>query len=364
MRHFSRDKKMRGGMSVPFPSSHSLFGDETLTLYTQIFITMKNLAMKPHSQPLDIEVHNLIKKYSGEKTNAVDNIDLQVYQGEIFGFLGPNGAGKSTTIGILVTSLFPTSGRVIVNGFDVSKQPDKVRATTGVVYQRVSLDEKLTVEENIRSHAVLYDVANYAPSYNLMSDRYKSRLAEVLDLVGLPNTQNMIVKKLSGGMRRRIDIAKSLFHVPQILFLDEPTTGLDPQSRRSVWEYLTKLQKEHHFTIFLTTQYLEEAEICDRISIIDQGKILITDTPKKLKSQVGQEMLYLTATKPHELEKELIAKNIHFSVGKDGSFIIDASTQKAQKILASIRSDLQEMNIRKPSLDDVFIQLTGRKMEQ
>ena len=319
--------------------------------------------MKKTQAPLDIEVKNLIKRYPGEKSNAVDGVNLDVKRGEIFGFLGPNGAGKSTTIGVLVTSLFPTSGQVIVNGFDVTQDPDKVRATTGVVYQRVSFDEKLSVEENIRSHAVLYDVARYAPTYPMMSDAYKQRLAEVLDLVGLPNTQNTIVKKLSGGMRRRIDIAKALFHVPQILFLDEPTTGLDPQSRKAVWDYLTQLQAEQGFTIFLTTQYLEEAEICDRISIIDQGKILVTDTPTKLKKQAGQELLYLKPVSSKQLQTELKQKKIDFQIGKDGSFILDTPSQSAQKILASIQSDLEEINIRKPSLDDVFIQLTGRKME-
>lgn len=310
-----------------------------------------------------IAVKNLVKRYPGAKENAVNGIDLTVKQGEIFGFLGPNGAGKSTTIGIFVTSIFPTDGQALVNGFDVSQDPDKVRATTGVVYQRVSLDEKLTVEENLRSHAVLYNQAEYAPLYRLMSEKYKKRLAEVLELVGLPQVRDQEVIKLSGGMRRRIDIAKALFHIPQILFLDEPTTGLDPQSRRDIWQYLIDLQREEGFTIFLTTQYLEEAEVCDRISIIDHGEILTTDTPDKLKKQIGQELLYLTPVHPKQLRQELTKLKFDFQVGRDQTFILETTRQPAQKILAQLSSDLQEINIRKPSLDDVFIHLTGRKME-
>jgi ABC-2 type transport system ATP-binding protein len=162
-----------------------------------------------------------------------------------------------------------------------------------VVFQTPSLDEKLTVEENLRSHAILYNVAPYRLSYNSMSDGYKKRLDEVLGLVGLPEHRNSIVKTLSGGMRRRIDIAKALLHVPKVLFLDEPTTGLDPQSRKAIWQYLADLHKQDNFTIFLTTQYLEEAEICDRISIIDHGKIMVTNSPADLKRSIGQEVLLL-----------------------------------------------------------------------
>lgn len=311
-----------------------------------------------------IQISHLVKRYQGASKNAVNDIDLEVKKGEIFGFLGPNGAGKSTAIGIMVTSLFPTSGKVMVNGLDVSSDPGKVRESIGVVYQDESLDEKLTVEENLRSHAVLYNVANYAPLYRLMSDDYKSRLHEVLEMVGLPQTKGMEVKKLSGGMRRRIDIAKALFHIPQILFLDEPTTGLDPQSRRDVWNYLTNLQQEKGFTIFLTTQYLEEAEICDRISIIDQGKILVTDTPAKLKKQVGEDLLYLDPVKPQPLEKELKSMKLSFDQDKAGTYIIDTKQRAPQDIITDLQSELREINIKKPSLDDVFIQLTGRSMEQ
>lgn len=321
------------------------------------------LAMTQTHPTLAISVKNLVKRYPGESSNAVDNINLEVKPGEIYGFLGPNGAGKSTTIGILVTSLFPTSGQVMVNGFDTSTHPDDVRKSTGVVYQKVSLDEKLTVEENMRSHAVLYDVANYAPLYRFMGDSYKKRLAEVLELVGLPGTKDKIVKKLSGGMRRRIDMAKALFHIPQILFLDEPTTGLDPQSRRAIWDYLIDIQKQHNFTIFLTTQYLEEAEICDRISIIDHGKILTTNTPQALKKSLGQESLYLLPKNSNQLATELNSKKLIFQKAKNNYFIVETNQLSAQKILQTIKSELLEINIKQPTLDDVFIQLTGRKME-
>jgi ABC-2 type transport system ATP-binding protein len=276
--------------------------------------------------------------------------------------LGPNGAGKSTAIKTFVTTLFPTSGKVEVLGMDTQKEPKKIREKIGVVYQQVSLDENLTAEENLRSHAVLYNLTPFALTYNATSDTYKKRLDEVLELVGLSDKRFDIVKTFSGGMKRRLDIAKSLLHTPKILFLDEPTTGLDPQSRRAVWDYLVASHKEHKFTIFLTTQYLEEAEICDRISIIDHGKILITDTPNNLKKSVGSEALYLKPAKPKQLEEELKKHKITFKTDSLGEYIVDLGKKRAQEILQEISSELLEINIKKPTLDDVFIQITGRKI--
>lgn len=306
---------------------------------------------------------NLVKKYPKAAVNAVDGIDLEVKKGEIYGFLGPNGAGKSTAIKMFVTTLFPTLGKILVDGLDPQKHPDKVRERIGVVYQNPSLDENLTAEENLRSHAVLYNLTGFALTYGMTSANYKKRLDEVLDLINLKDKKFDIVKTFSGGMRRRLDIAKALLHMPKVLFLDEPTTGLDPQSRKAVWEYLVELQKKHEFTVFLTTQYLEEAEICNRISIIDKGKILVTDTPNNLKKSVGSELLYLKPNKPSLLEKELNQKKIKFKIDSLGEYVIELRAKKAQDLLKLIKTDLEEISIKKPSLDDVFISYTGRKME-
>ncbi len=306
---------------------------------------------------------DLVKRYNKASFNAVDGINLQVKEGEVYGFLGPNGAGKSTAIKIFVTTLFPTSGKVEVDGLDPIKDSTKVREKIGVVYQNPSLDENLTAEENLRSHAVLYNLTGFSFTYGGASESYKKRLDEVLDLVGLKDKKFDIVKTYSGGMKRRLDIAKALLHMPKIIFLDEPTTGLDPQSRQAIWKYLATLQKLHKFTIFLTTQYLEEAEICDRISIIDHGKILVTNTPGNLKKSVGEEALYLHPKSDSELEKELKAKKIDFRKDLAEEFVIDLKGKKAQQILKEIKSELDEINIKKPTLDDVFIQYTGRKID-
>lgn len=310
-----------------------------------------------------IIAQSLVKRYAQAKENAVDTIDLEVKNGEIYGFLGPNGAGKSTTIKMLVTTLFPSSGTVTVCGYDTVKDSTKVRQNIGVVYQNPSLDNNLTAEENLRSHAILYGITPFSLTYRGTTSEYKKKVDMLLELVNLQKNKFDIVKTFSGGMRRKLDIVKAMLHTPKILFLDEPTTGLDPQSRRTVWEYLESMQKKEGFTIFLTTQYLEEAEICDRISIIDKGKILVTDTPAKLKKSVGDEMLYIKPVHEKKLKEELLSKKIPFSTDSAGHFVIDLQKEHAQDLLRKIRSELDEINIKKPSLDDVFIKFTGRQMQ-
>lgn len=304
----------------------------------------------------------MVKKYSQSKVNAVDGIDIEVKAGEIYGFLGPNGAGKSTAIKVFVTTLFPTKGKVEILGFNTVEHTRAVREMIGVVYQNTSLDENLTAEENLRSQAVLYNLTPFSLAYRFTSAAYKQRVDELLELLNLKDVKFEIVRKFSGGMKRKLDIAKSLLSLPKILFLDEPTTGLDPQSRKAIWEYLLAFQKKHHFTIFLTTQYLEEAEVCDRISIIDHGKILVTDTPANLKRQVGEELLSLHPKNAKELENELQKLKISFKKQKNNEFLISIKSNEAQKIVKKIQSDLEEINIKKPTLDDAFIQLTGREI--
>jgi len=222
-----------------------------------------------------IETNRLTRKF-GELT-AVNRINLQVQEGELFGFLGPNGAGKTTTLNMLCTLLAPTSGSARVNGFDVQSQPDEVRRSIGMVFQDPSLDEELTGWENLELHAEMYGMRNAAP-----------RIHEMLQLVDLEEKRNNQVKEYSGGMKRRLEIARGLIHHPRVLFLDEPTLGLDPQTRRHIGEYVKKMNRKEKVTVILTTHYLEEADnLCDRIAIVDYGKVVALDTPKKLKKKHG-----------------------------------------------------------------------------
>ncbi len=230
-----------------------------------------------------IEVTDLVKKY-GDLT-AVKGISCEVELGEIFGFLGPNGAGKTTTISILCTLLSPTGGSAKLDGRDVSTQRDRVRESIGLVFQDPSLDDTLTAKENLEFHAYAYRVPR---------EERDDRIQEVLEMVELLDRQNDRLETFSGGMKRRLEIARGLLHYPKVLFLDEPTIGLDPQTRNSIWEYIRELKKKHRITIFLTTHYMDEAENCDRIAIIDYGEIIALDTPEGLKSQVGGDVIKIS----------------------------------------------------------------------
>ena len=235
-----------------------------------------------------INANNLVKTFKVKKigdVEAVKGIDLEVRRGEIFGFLGPNGAGKSTTINILCTLLRPTAGTATVAGFDVYERPDQVRAHIGLVFQDPSLDQNLTARENLQFHAFIY---------NVPAAERAQRIQEVLEMVELVERAESVVSTFSGGMRRRLEIARGMLHTPEVLFLDEPTIGLDPQTRRHIWEYLRKLREEHGVTLFMTTHYMDEAEECDRIAIIDDGKIVAQGTPTELKRLVGGDIVTVT----------------------------------------------------------------------
>ncbi len=219
-----------------------------------------------------IEVKNLTKKYNGFA--AVKRINFDVHAGEVFGFLGPNGAGKTTTISVLTTLLFPTSGRVKVAGFDVSKERDQVRSKIGLIFQETTLDDDLSAWENLKIHASLYHVKRFD---------FEKRAHDLLTMVGLWERRRNLVKTYSGGMKRRLEIVRGLLHYPRILFMDEPTLGLDPQTRANIWDYVLDLHKKEGITLFMTTHYLDEAEYCNRIAVIDQGRIVALGTPKELK---------------------------------------------------------------------------------
>ncbi len=297
-----------------------------------------------------IAAKNLTKKFNG--LTAVDHISFEVKRGEIFGFLGPNGAGKSTTINMLSTLLIPTEGTATINNFDVLTERDNVRKSIGLVFQDPSLDDRLTAEENLRFHAKLYGVPK---------TEYKKRMEEVLRLVDLWDRREDIIKTFSGGMKRRLEIARGLIHYPQILFLDEPTLGLDPQTRVHIWEYILKLKRERNITIFMTTHYMNEAEYCDRIGIIDYGKIVAMDTPANLKKQVGGDVIRIKSNDKQKLKKELERRYERKIKEEDETLQIEV--EDGEKFLSRLFNELDtkidSIELRKPTLDDVFLLLTG-----
>ena len=304
-----------------------------------------------------IEVRNLVKIFNHD-IKAVDGITFNVKEGEIFGLLGPNGAGKTTTISMLCTLLKPTSGEAKICNYDIDSQQNKVRKCLGLVFQDTTLDDRLTARENLELHARLYDVPK---------NKRNKRIDQVLKMVELKDKEKSIVKTFSGGMQRRLEIARGLIHYPRILFLDEPTLGLDPQTRKHVWDYIVKLKKEYKMTIFLTTHYMEEAdELCDRIAIIDHGKIISLDTPKKLKDGLGGDTIILDVN-DKDIDKALkIYKN---AKRFDGQIILSVKNagKQIQKVLDKCEKnkiEVIEANIRKPSLNDVFLKMTGREIRE
>lgn len=298
-----------------------------------------------------INIENLTKKF-GDLT-AVDSISFTVEKGEIFGFLGPNGAGKTTTINIICTLMKPTSGKVILDGLDVTHEQHKVRQSIGLVFQDPSLDEQLTAQENLMFHAL---------TYNIPKKERKKSIDSVLKLVELEDRRKDVVKKYSGGMKRRLEIARGLLHQPKVLFLDEPTLGLDPQTRNHIWEHIHKMKKEREMTIFLTTHYMDEAENCDRIAIIDYGKIISLATPDELKKQFKGDMIAVRSEDNNELAAE-IEKTYKVSTTRDNDeihFEIDNGEEFIPKFISKFGSKVRAINLHRPTLDDVFLKLTGR----
>jgi ABC-2 type transport system ATP-binding protein len=300
-----------------------------------------------------IEVKNFTKKYGN--FTAVNNISFSVDEGSIFAFLGPNGAGKSTTINTLVTIFDKTEGELTIDGKDVSSQKARVRSAIGVVFQDSTLDKKMTVEENLKMHCVFYRVPK---------SEVEERVKFVLTLVDLLDVRRKTVAALSGGMKRRVEIARGLIHYPKVLFLDEPTTGLDPQTRAHVWEYIVKLQKEKNITIFLTTHYMDEAEICDKVAVIDNGKIIAHDTPFNLKKQYTKDRAYITTTNPSALETLLTEKGITYAVKEKYHRIDVEDNAKLLYVLSECKDDITDIEIRKGTLNDVFLEITGREIRE
>ena len=297
-----------------------------------------------------IETKGLTKTY--DEIKAVDHIDLSIEKGEIFGLLGPNGAGKSTTIGMLCTIIKPTSGNASVAGHDVVKEPAKVRKCVGIVFQDPTLDTVLTGRENLELHARLYGV----PKAIMIE-----RIEEVLKLVDLKARADHVTRTYSGGMRRRLELARGLLHKPRVLFLDEPTLGLDPQTRARTWEYIRKMKETEGMTVVLTTHYMEEAEMmCDRVGIIDRGKIIALDTPKNLEKIMGGYQVDITAKDPPiEVIKKLPYVKTVETDGDDVHIIMEDAHIHLPDLLSKI-PNVQCVETRAPRLNDVFIKLTGR----
>src|SRR5687767_8633173 len=303
-----------------------------------------------NSPPAAIEVAELAKSYGD--VEAVRGVSFTVGRGEVFGFLGPNGAGKSTTINMLTTLARPTSGSARVGGFDVVTARDDVRRHIGLVFQDPTLDGYLTAEQNLRLHAELYGIEAAA---------IPGRMRQMLEMVDLWDRRGQAVQTYSGGMRRRLEIARGLMHSPRVLFLDEPTIGLDPQTRSSIWRYIRALQETEGTTIFMTTHYMDEAELCDRIAIIDRGEIVVLDTPEALKAGVGADRVVLGTT---DDEAALVALRERFGIEAsvaEGAvtFHVPSGESFVPRLFAELGVGITTVTVSRPTLDDVFMRYTG-----
>ena len=300
-----------------------------------------------------VDVQDLVKRFGS--IEAVRGVTFSVAAGEIFGFLGPNGAGKTTTIKMLATLLRPTSGRASLAGYDVTAHPSDVRRSMGIVFQDPSLDNRLSAEQNLRFHAMLYDV----PSREI-----EPRIAGVLAMVDLAERRRALVATYSGGMKRRLEIARGLLHQPRVLFLDEPTLGLDLQTRNRIWEYVVALRRREGVTVFMTTHYIEESEHCDRIAIIDGGRIVALDTPDALRRQVGGDVITITSPDAASLVREIEGRFGGGARAVDGQVIVEreGGAEFVPRIAAAFPSLVTAVSVKQPTLDDVFLKLTGRQI--
>jgi ABC-2 type transport system ATP-binding protein len=302
------------------------------------------------ARPPAVAVRGLAKRY--DDVEAVAGIDFDVLAGETFGFLGPNGAGKSTTIGMLCTLVRPTGGRATVAGHDVATERDDVRRNIGLVFQDTTLDGYLSAEQNLRLHAELYGVPRTVVG---------ERMRQVMEMVGLWERRTSLVRTFSGGMKRRLEIARGLLHSPRVLFLDEPTVGLDPQTRSSIWGYIRELKQRENITIFLTTHYMDEAEYCDRIAIMDRGKIIVLDTPEALKASVGRDRVMIGTD-----DDDAAIAALRERFGLDATVaegLVTVSVESGEsfvpRLFAELGVPIRSVSVSRPSLDDVFMSYTG-----
>ncbi len=302
-----------------------------------------------------ITTEDLVKKF-GDLV-AVDSVNFEVRAGEIFGFLGPNGAGKTTTMNMLSTIMKPTSGTAVINGYDIVNHQNEVRESIGMVFQDPSLDDTLTARENLEFHAVVYHIPRAERA---------GRMKEVLEMVSLTDRADDRVETYSGGMKRRLEIARGLLHYPKVLFLDEPTIGLDPQTRYHIWEYIEDLKKREGITIFLTTHYMEEAEHCDRIAVIDLGQIIALDTPERLKDDVGGDIIRLETEDDDAALAELKERYPELEMISDPECKLCFERERGEEFVPELIREfgvkIVSINIHRPTLDDVFLKLTGKEI--
>jgi len=302
-----------------------------------------------------IEASNLVKRFG--ELEAVKGVSFSVKEGEIFGFLGPNGAGKTTTINILCTLLKPTDGQAKVNGYDVVKERSQVRQSIGLVFQEPALDDYLTAEQNLRFHGYAYGIPK-----NVLEPRLK----ELLEMMELWDRRKGKINTYSGGMKRRLEIARGLLHHPRVLFLDEPTLGLDPQTRRHIWDYIHDLRKRENLAIFMTTHYMDEAENCDRIAIIDYGRTVALDTLEKLKDGVGGDVISVK-TEDNEEAMRLLEGQYKLKPDIENgiiSFTVPHGEEFLPKFVSGFPLRLLSIGLRRPTLEDVFLKLTGRNIRE
>lgn len=308
-----------------------------------------------------IEVQNLTKVYKNG-IKAVQNISFEVYEGEMFAFLGPNGAGKTTTISILTTTLSKTSGDVKVCGYDIEKESKNVRQNIGIIFQKPSVDKDLTGEENIRFHSVLFGIIGFAPSFNLCPKNYKNKLLELAELFDLKDYIFKPIKEYSGGMLRKLEIIRSLMHKPKILFLDEPTVGLAPEARKTLWDYLLNIQKIEGLTIFLTTHYLDEVENADRVCIINKGNIIALNTPRNLKREYEQKTVTFTLNESYIKIFIEIVKNLNLKYQILSANMVKIEFTDIQQIRSILNFEgVIDIDIVKPKLEDVYIQIIQKE---
>jgi ABC-2 type transport system ATP-binding protein len=303
-----------------------------------------------NSLPPAIEVNDLRKSFGD--VEAVSGVSFEVAAGEIFGFLGPNGAGKTTTINMLCTLTRPSAGSAFVAGHDVVRERDDVRRHIGLVFQDQTLDGYLTAEQNLRMHAELYGVD---------SELVPGRMRQVLEMVGLWERRDGQVMTFSGGMRRRLEIARGFLHSPRVLFLDEPTIGLDPQTRSSIWRYIRALQRSEQITIFMTTHYMDEAEFCDRIAIMDQGRIVVLDTPDALKAQIGADRVTIHTDDDDAAVAALAERFAIEAQIAEGAvtFYVPSGEEFVPRLFAELGVPIRSVSVSRPTLDDVFMAHTG-----
>jgi len=304
-----------------------------------------------------IEVTDLVKRYRQAETNAVDGVSFAVPDGSFFALLGPNGAGKTTIISILTTTLSPTAGQVRVAGHDVVAESAAVRRCVGIIFQNPSLDLNLTAEENVRLHAVLYGLYPFRPAWRLMPRAYRERVGELAEMLGIQDELFRPLRSFSGGMRRKLEIVRSLVHRPAVLFLDEPTSGLDPASRRDLWQYLRQMRLEAGTTVCLTTHYLDEAEGADAVTIINKGRVAMAGTPAEVKAALVDEHLEVDAADRDALRAELAA----LGLPADGPppFRLPVCTEEVHEVLRRIQTPLSVVRTHDPSLEDAYLALIG-----